>query len=57
MRLRDSFKNAAIYLSGSMTVDFPEDVKLPTQANQYERMSLSGTTVKMDDAPIEGAID
>lgn len=37
-------------------MDFPEDVKLPTLANGYESISLSGSTVKMDYESIEEAI-
>lgn len=55
-QLQASFPNAAIYLSGSITIDFPEEVKLPTLANQYESIAITGTTVKMDYEPIESAI-
>ncbi len=55
-QLRDAYPNAAIYLSGTLTVDFPEEIKLPILPDQYQSISLSGATVQMDYCNIEGAI-
>lgn len=40
LELQSAYPNAAIYLSGSLTVDFPEEVKLPIQPDQYQTVSL-----------------
>ena len=56
VQLRDAYKNAAIYLSGTLRVDFPEEIKLPILPDQYQTISLSGATVQMDYCGIEGAI-
>lgn len=40
LELQSAYPNAAIYLSGSLTVDFPEELKLPIQPDQYQTVSL-----------------
>jgi inner membrane protein len=55
-QLQAAYPNAAIYLSGSVTVDFPEEVKLPILPDQYQTVSLSGAAVNLDYCGIEGAI-
>jgi inner membrane protein len=40
LELQSAYPNASIYLSGSLTVDFPEEVKLPIQPDQYQTVSL-----------------
>ena len=47
---------ADIYLSGTLTVDFPEDIKLPILPDHYQTIILSGATVQMDYCEIERAI-
>lgn len=47
-QLQAAYPNAAIFLSGSVTVDFPDEVKLPILADQYPTVSLSGSTVQME---------
>ena len=39
-----------------MTVDFPEDIKLPILPDQYQTISLAGATVQLDYCRIEEAI-
>jgi inner membrane protein len=56
LELQSAYPNAAIYLSGSLTVDFPEDVKLPILPDQYPTVSLAGAAVNLDYCGIEGAI-
>ncbi len=46
--LQSAYPNAAIYLSGSLTVDFPEEVKLPILPDQYQTVSLAGATVNLE---------
>jgi inner membrane protein len=55
-QLQAAYPNAAIYLSGSLTVDFPEEVKLPILPDQYQTVSLSGAAVQMEYCTIENAI-
>jgi inner membrane protein len=55
-QLQSAYPNAAIYLSGSLTVDFPEEVKLPILPDQYQTVSLSGAAVNLEYLGIEGAI-
>ncbi len=56
VELQAAYPNAAIYLSGTLTVDFPEEIKLPILPNQYQTISLSGATVNLEYCNIEGAI-
>jgi inner membrane protein len=39
-----------------VVVDFPEEVKLPIQPDQYQTVSLAGATVNLEYSGIEGAI-
>jgi inner membrane protein len=55
-QLQSAYPNAAIYLSGSLTVDFPEEVKLPILPDQYQTVSLSGAAVNLEYCGVEGAI-
>jgi inner membrane protein len=55
-QLQSAYPNAAIYLSGSLTVDFPEEVKLPILPDQYPTVSLAGAVVQMEYLGVEGAI-
>ena len=56
VQLQNAYPNAYIVLSGSITVDFPEEIKLPLLPNQYQSISLWGATVTMKYQPIEGAL-
>ena len=47
---------ADIYLSGSLTVDFPEEMSLPILPDQYQTIRLVGATVQLDYGRIEEAI-
>jgi inner membrane protein len=55
-QLQSAYPDAAIYLSGSLTVDFPEEVKLPILPDQYQTVSLSGAAVNLEYCRIEEAI-
>jgi inner membrane protein len=56
VQLQVAYPNAAIYLSGTLTVDFPEEIKLPILPDQYQTISLSGATVNLEYNQIEEAI-
>ena len=48
--------NAAIYLSGTLEVDFPEDVKVEVDPATYPVVEVTGSNVKLAWCPIEDAI-
>ena len=54
--LRNSTPDAALFLSGQLTIDFPEDVKLPIEPKQMQKASLSGGSLKFSYCPIDTAI-
>ncbi len=56
VELQSAYPNAAIYLSGTLTVDFPEEIKFPILPDQYQTVSLSGATVNLEYCGIEEAI-
>ena len=41
---------------GTLTVDFPEEIKLPILSDQYQTVSLSGATVNLEYCGIGEAI-
>jgi inner membrane protein len=45
--------NAAIYLSGTLAVDFAEDIKVQTDPAQYSVIEVTGSNVKLDWCPSE----
>ena len=45
-----------IYLSGELTVDFPEDVRIPIEPNQMATAALSGNRIKFEYCGLERAI-
>ena len=44
--LQQTYPDADIFLNGELTVDFPEDVKIPIEPNQMTTASLSGSNIK-----------
>jgi inner membrane protein len=55
-QLAAAYPGAAIYINGSVTVDFPDEIKLPILPDQYQTVSLSGATVNLEYCRIENAI-
>jgi inner membrane protein len=55
-QLSAAHPNAAIYLSGSLTIDFPDEVAIAILPNQYPTAALSGTTLTLDFQPLAVAI-
>ncbi|MGL4883379.1 MAG: hypothetical protein ACRC8K_20305, partial [Waterburya sp.] len=47
---------AEIYLTGELTVDFPEDVKVPVEPNQMVTAELVGSSLKLNYCELERAI-
>ena len=54
--LQNAYPNADIYLNGELTVDFPEDVKIPIDSKQMVTASLVGSRVRLDYCSLESAI-
>ena len=54
--LQKSLSNSNLFLSGRVTVDFPEDVKLPIEPKQIDKASLSGNGLKLSYCPLDMAI-
>ena len=44
--LQSAYPNADIFLNGELSIDFPEDVKIPIEPNQMVTASLSGSNIK-----------
>jgi inner membrane protein len=55
-QLAAAYPNAAVYLSGALTIDFPDEVAIALAPNQYQTASLAGTTLTLDYQGVEGAI-
>ena len=45
-----------IYLSGELTVDFPEDVKIPIEPNQMATAELVGSRIEFSYCGLDRAI-
>ena len=54
--LRTAYPGAEIYLNGELTVDFPEDVKIPIEPNQMVTASVVGSRIKFSYCGLERAI-
>jgi len=54
--LQQNYPNSDIFVSGNLTVDFPEDIQIPFTKNEYATTSLNGTTLKLSYCPLDKAI-
>ncbi len=54
--LQQTYPSSDIFVSGNLTVDFPEDIQIPFTKNEYATASLSGTKIKLSYCPLEYAI-
>ncbi len=54
--LQNAYPGADIYINGELTVDFPEDVKIPIESNQMATAVLSGSSIKFNYCGLERAI-
>jgi inner membrane protein len=48
--------NALIFLTGSLTLDFPDELKIETHPKSLEVAELSGSTLKLNHCPLSKAI-
>ena len=54
--LQQTYPGADIFLNGELTVDFPEDVKVPSEPNQMATAVLSGNRIKFEYCEVRKAI-
>jgi inner membrane protein len=54
--LRTAYPNADIYLNGQLTIDFPEDVKIPIEPNQMVTASVVGSSIRFSYCSLGRAI-
>ncbi len=54
--LMTSYSNAAIYLSGALTVDLPEEIQLTVQLHQFQTAQLTGNTLTLMYHRVEQAV-
>ena len=55
-QLQQAYPGADIFLNGELTVDFPEDVKIPIEPNRMATAVLSGNRIKFSYCRLERAI-
>jgi hypothetical protein len=54
--LQQTYPGADIFLNGELTIDFPEDVKIPVEPNQMVTAELVGSSLKLNYCNLEKAI-
>ena len=54
--LQQAYPGADIYINGELTVDFPEDVRIPIEPNQMATAALSGSRIKFSYCSLDKAI-
>ncbi len=55
-QLNNSYQNAAIYLTGNLVIDFPEEVKIKIEPEEYTVIELTGSSLKLSWCPVEEAL-
>jgi len=55
-QLQANHENAAIFLSGTLTVDFPEEIRIALDPTQYAVIERTDSNVKLTWCPVEKAI-
>jgi len=48
--------NSLIFLSGTLTIDSPEEVKLSLSPKQLQTITIVGNTIQMESCPVQWAI-
>ena len=56
LELQQAYSGADIYLNRELTVDFPEDVRIPIEPNQMATAALSGNWYKFEYCSLDRAI-
>jgi inner membrane protein len=55
-QLRTAYKDADIFLSGELAIDFPEDIKIPIEPNQRVTAQVVGSSLKFSYCGLDRAI-
>lgn len=55
-QLQQNYLDSDVFISGNLTVDFPEDIQIPLKKNNYNTASINGTTLKLSYCPLDDAI-
>ncbi|MEL6931332.1 MAG: metal-dependent hydrolase [Cyanobacteria bacterium J06600_6] len=55
-QLQRAYPGADIYINGELTIDFPEDVRIPIEPNQMATAVLSGNRIKFNYCSLSRAI-
>jgi inner membrane protein len=54
--LQQTYPGADIYLNGQLSIDFPEDIKIPVEPNQMVTAELVGSSLKLNYCELDRAI-
>ena len=54
--LQQAYPGADIFLNGELTVDFPEDVKIPIEPDRMATAALVGSSLKLNYCSLDRAI-
>ena len=46
LELKQNYPDSDVFVSGNLTVDFPEDIQISLKKNNHATGSLNGTTLK-----------
>ena len=49
-------KEGLAFVSGELTIDFPEEVELPVQPHQFQQASLNGSTLRFEFCAVDQAL-
>jgi inner membrane protein len=55
-QLQQAYPNADIFLSGELTIDFPEEVEIPVEPNQMVTAQVVGSSLKLNYCGLDRAI-
>ena len=56
-QLRSAAGNGLLFLSGELTIDFPEEVELPLQPDRFQTASLAGASLKLEFCSLDQALE
>jgi inner membrane protein len=54
--IAQSYQNSSIFITGSLEIDFPEDIKQSQSPQEFQTLTLTGNTANLKLLPIEKAI-
>lgn len=56
LQIQKQYLDSAVFISGSLAVDFPEEIKLAANSDSLQTIKVSGSSLALNYAKIEGAI-